>query len=286
MSLVFDDSVSTLGEGPLWHPERQQLFWFDIDGKKLKSKTNSALNVWQFDEAVSATGWIDRERLLMASETGLYIFTIETGTSELLVKLEAETRATRSNDGRADPWGGFWIGTMGKNAEPGLGAIYRYYQGALTKLYVNVTIPNAICFSPDRRFAYYTDTARKQVMRQALRPSDGMPDDFAELWLDLRDEGLNPDGAVVDSDGRMWLAQWGAGRVACYDADAQLIETVEFPARHTSCPAFGGPNLQTLYCTSAAIGVSKAQREAEPTNGMTFAVKVNATGQKEHQVIL
>ncbi|MEL7211877.1 MAG: SMP-30/gluconolactonase/LRE family protein [Pseudomonadota bacterium] len=286
MSTVFDDSVCTLGEGPLWHPDRQQLFWFDIDGKKLKTRQFGAVSVWQFDENVSAAGWIDTERLLLASETGLYVFTIETGTSELLVKLEADVKGTRSNDGRADPWGGFWIGTMGKNAEPELGAIYRYYQGALTKLYVNVTIPNAICFSPDRRYAYYTDTAKKQVMRQALRSTDGMPDDFAEVWLDLREEGLNPDGAVIDAEGRMWLAQWGAGRVACYDAEAQLLEAIEFPARHTSCPAFGGPNLQTLYCTSAAIGVSKAQREAEPTNGMTFAVKVNATGQREHQVIL
>ncbi|MEL7175503.1 MAG: SMP-30/gluconolactonase/LRE family protein [Pseudomonadota bacterium] len=286
MSAVFDDSLCKLGEGPLWHPVRQQLFWFDIDGKQMITHQYGSQKVWQFDENVSAAGWIDAGRILIASESGLYVFTIETGVSELLVKLEAETTATRSNDGRADPWGGFWIGTMGKNAEPDLGAIYRYYQGALTKLYVNVTIPNAICFSPDRRFAYYTDTAKKRVMRQALRPTDGMPDDFAELWLDLREEALNPDGAVIDTDGRMWLAQWGAGRVACYDENAQLVETVEFPARHTSCPAFGGADLKTLYCTSAAIGVSKAQREAEPTNGMTFAVKVNATGQKEHQVIL
>ena len=286
MSDVFDDTVCSLGEGPLWHPLREQFFWFDIDGKRLFTSHFGTTDMWQFDENVSAAGWMDDRRLLMASETGLYVFTIETGTTELLVRIEAEQTATRSNDGRADPWGGFWIGTMGKNAEPGLGAIYRYYQGALTKLYVQMTIPNAICFSPDRRFAYFTDTATKQVKRQALRAEDGMPDDFAEVWLDLSDEGLNPDGSVIDADGNMWLAHWGAGCVACYDPDAQFLHAVEFPARHTSCPAFGGPDLNTLYCTSAAIGVSQEQRLKEPTNGMTFAVKVNATGQAEHQVIL
>lgn len=286
MSHIFDERVCTLGEGPFWHPARKQVFWFDIDGKRLLSRRDKQGKEWQFDECVSAAGWVDDAQLILASETGLSVFSIETGTSKPLIALEADSKLTRSNDGRADPWGGFWIGTMGKTAEPGSGAIYRYFQGGLTRLYAPITIPNAICFSPDRRHAYFTDTPTRKVMRQALEPANGWPDGPPELWLDLGAEGLNPDGAVVDADGRMWLAQWGAGRVACYDRHAQLLETVEFPARHTSCPAFGGADLETLYCTSAAIGVSKAQREAEPTNGMTFAIKVNARGQEEHRVIL
>lgn len=286
MSSIFDDTVCTLGEGPFWHPEREQFFWFDIDGKRLRTSIDGQAFMWQFDEQVSATGWIDLDRLLIASETGLYIFNLNSGTSELLVLIEADQKSTRSNDGRADPWGGFWIGTMGKNAEPGRGAIYRYYQGALTKLYMPLSIPNAICFSPDRQYAYYADTLSQQVMRQALRQDDGMPKGSPEIWLDLRDDGLNPDGAVIDTEGHMWLAQWGAGRVARYDPSGRFAEAVTFPARHTSCPAFGGPDLQTLYCTSATIGVSNAERETEPTNGMTFEARVGAKGQKEHQVIL
>ena len=286
MSPVFDHTVCRLGEGPFWHPALRQFFWFDIDAKRLITRHYGQSNVWQFDKHVSAAGWIDHDRLLMASETGLYVFTLQTGTTELLVQLEADKTATRSNDGRADPWGGFWIGTMGKNAEPGLGAIYRYYEGTLTQLFAPITIPNAICFSPNRQFAYFTDTPNRQVMRQPLRATDGMPEGEPEVWLDLRSEELNPDGAVIDADGNMWLAQWGAGRVACYDPDARFVTAQTFPARHTSCPAFGGEDLDMLFCTSAAIGVSQEQRLKEPTNGMTFAIKVNATGQAEHQVIL
>lgn len=286
MSVVFDNRICSLGEGPFWHPERQQIFWFDINGKQMKTRLNERDQVWKFDECVSAAGWIDHDRVLIASESGLYVFNLQIGTSELLVQIEADKKDTRSNDGRADPWGGFWIGTMGKNADPGRGAIYRYFQGALSKLFMPLTIPNAICFSPDRRFAYYTDTPTRLVMRQPLRLDDGMPKGSPEVWLDLRSEDLNPDGAVIDADGRMWLAQWGAGRVACYDSKGRFVEAVSFPARQTSCPAFGGPGLNTLFCTSAAIGLSKAQRNAEPTNGMTFSVQVDATGQAEHRVII
>ena len=90
---------------------------------------------WQFDEHVSAAGWIDHDRLLIASETRLFSFNLATQAQQTVVALEAKDPRTRSNDGRADPWGGFWIGTMGKQAEAGLGGIYRYYQGTLRPLY-------------------------------------------------------------------------------------------------------------------------------------------------------
>ncbi|MEP6333662.1 MAG: SMP-30/gluconolactonase/LRE family protein, partial [Anderseniella sp.] len=125
MMEVFDSTPCTLGEGPLWHPERGQLFWFDIIGKTLFCREGQTLHQWRFDENVSAAGWVDRDTLLIASETGLFRFDIETGRQCLVQTLEADNAATRSNDGRADPWGGFWIGTMGKNAEPKAGAIYR-----------------------------------------------------------------------------------------------------------------------------------------------------------------
>ena len=89
---------------------------------------------WDFSEHVSAAGWVDHDTLLIASETGLWRFSLTTGRKDLVVALEADNPITRSNDGRADPWGGFWIGTMGKRAEPGAGAIYRFWQGALRRL--------------------------------------------------------------------------------------------------------------------------------------------------------
>ena len=123
MSTVFDDRPCELGEGPLWHPERQQLFWFDIIGKRLMTRDGQEPHSWAFDEHVSAAGWVDRDALLLASETGLWRFDLNTADRSLITPLEADNPVTRSNDGRADPWGGLWIGTMGKEAEPGAGSI-------------------------------------------------------------------------------------------------------------------------------------------------------------------
>ena len=286
MSHIFDDRVCALGEGPLWHPTRQQLFWFDIVGKRLLTRTNDGPQEWQFDEHVSAAAWLDHDRLLIASESGLWRFSLIDGFRELVIALEADNPITRSNDGRADPWGGFWIGTMGKNAEKYAGAIYRLYKGELRNLFPSITISNAICFSPNRQFAYFTDTVTRLVMRQQLEQQDGWPTGQAEVYLDLRSENLNPDGAVIDTDGNMWLAQWGASHIACYSTDGQFITAIAFDALQASCPAFGGPELRTLFCTTAAVDLSAETRAQQPSNGMTFLSENVGMGQSEHQVIL
>ncbi|MDW4496948.1 SMP-30/gluconolactonase/LRE family protein [Sulfitobacter sp. D35] len=282
---IFDDRPCALGEGPLWHPEREQFFWFDILGKRLLSRTDDGPLEWQFDEMFSAAGWVDRDTMILASQTALWRFSIGTGATEKIVALEAGNAATRSNDGRADPYGGFWIGTMGLNAEPGLGAIYRYYRGELRKIFDDITVSNAISFPPGRGTACFADTRTRQVMRVAL-DSDGWPSGTPDVFIDTQDEELNPDGAVFDEQGNFWVAQWGSARVACYDAQGNFVRSVEVDARHSSCPAFGGPDLGDLYVTSARQGISKDVLEDEPSNGMTFRVAGVATGQKEHRVIL
>ena len=282
---LFDATYCELGEGALWHPERNALFWFDILGQRLLMRSKSQFRQWLFDEIVSAAGWVDDATLFVAGETGLWRFDVETGARARIAALEADDPATRSNDGRADPWGGFWIGTMGKAAEPGAGAVYRYYRGTVTKLFADITIPNAIAFAPDGRFATFADTVTRQVMRVALDPSDGMPCTLPELFLDLTADGLNPDGAVFDVDGGFWLAQWGVGRVACYAPDGALQRTVRVPTPHSSCPAFGGEDGTTLFITTArehlspdAIGWKRA--------GQTFCAPVEAVGQREHCVTI
>ncbi|KUJ81263.1 SMP-30/gluconolactonase/LRE family protein [Ruegeria profundi] len=286
MSTIFDNRPCELGEGPLWHPERQQIFWFDIIGKTLMTQKSGEPRDWQFDEHVSAAGWVDRETLLIASETGLWRFSLKTGQKDLVTRLEAENPITRSNDGRTDPWGGFWIGTMGKAAEPHAGAIYRYWQGELRQVVPNVTIPNAICFAPDRSCAYYTDTVTKQVMRRPLNPETGWPEEDGSVFLDFRVDGLNPDGAVVDAEGNIWIAQWGASRVAAYTPSGQFITAKTFDAAHTSCPAFGGDDLTTLFCTSAREGLHAETLAQQPTNGMTFSASDAGKGLPEYRVLL
>ncbi len=283
---VFDNRPCFLGEGPLWHPLLEQLFWFDIIEKRLLTVRDGKQTVWQFDEHVSAAGWIDETSLLVASETQLLRFDIQTGAQDRITALEAENPVTRSNDGRADPWGGFWIGTMGKKAEPGAGAIYRYYKGELRKLHAPISISNGICFAPNRTFAYFTDTPTMIVMRQALDQNTGWPSADAEPWLDLTAVNLAPDGAVTDAAGNVWIAHWGDGCVSAYSPEADPIGRVDVPGLHATCPAFGGSDFKTLFCTSAREGIAAPIIDQTPENGMTFSTTGHGPGKPESQVIL
>lgn len=285
MTHIFDDRRCELGEGALWHPLCEQLFWFDIIGKRLLTRNAKGPQEWHFDDYVSAAGWVDRDTLLIASQSALSRFTLSLGTGEILCPLEADNHKTRSNDGRADPQGGFWASTMGLHAEPGAGTIYRFYKGELRIIFKDITIPNAICFTPDGKAAHFADTATGQVMRVDL-DAEGWPAGRAQIFLDLAAQGLNPDGAVIDADGTLWLAQWGAGRVAAYGRDGEFLRAVTFDAPHTSCPAFGGSDMTTLFCTTAQQGLSASDRAAHPHSGKTFAAPGIARGQYEHMVIL
>lgn len=285
MSPIFDDTPCLLGEGPLWHPEREQLFWFDILNRRLLTRTGDDTRQWDFAEMVSAAGWTGRDTLLIASETALLQVNLETGARDRVALLEADNPVTRSNDGRADPYGGFWIGTMGKAANPGAGAIWRYYRGEVRKLFGPLTITNAICFTPDGRHACFADTAQGKVWRVAL-DVQGWPKGDPVQFLNLMAEGLNPDGAVFDAAGTFWVAQWGASRVAAYAPDGRFLRAISFDAPHTSCPAFGGANLTTLYCTTARQGLTEADLAANPHSGMTFNAASGTRGQREHKVIL
>lgn len=278
---VYDARICELGEGPLWHPKRKQLFWFDIIGKKLLSQVDGAPMVWAFDRHVSAAGWVDRDRLLIASETDLCLFDLSTGQADTIAPLEADNPTTRSNDGRADPFGGFWIGTMGKSAEKGMSNIYRYYRGEVRTVIKGLTIPNAICFAPDGSCAYYADTLTNKVMRQPL-DGDGWPKGDATVFIDHGDNG-HPDGAVVDAEGRIWNAHWGYHKVTAHDADGRLVDEYRLPCRQPSCPAFGGADFTQLFVTSAREHMGDAAGEAD---GLTYHLPVAATGLPEYQVIL
>lgn len=279
MTTIFDERQCKLGEGPLWHPERQQLFWFDVLNKKLMSRENGTAKSWEFDEYVSAAGWVSKTELLIASASKLFLFNLDTKTSMKLCDMEADNQVTRSNDGRADPKGGFWIGTMGIEAEAGAGSIYRFYKGELRKLFSGITITNAICFAPDGNKAYFSDTDT-QTIQQVMLDDHGWPTGTPKLFVDLTGDNLNPDGAVVDSEGYLWNAQWGANRVARYSPEGQFVEEISFPAKQISCPAFGGAELQTLFATSAAVDLSGEDE------GKTFFAQTGTRGQLEHRIIL
>ncbi len=279
--MIHDDTNCLLGEGPLWHPERGELFWFDILARKLHTKGRH----WTFDTFATAAGWVDHDTLLIATARDFRLLTLSTGAQQHVAPLEADNPLTRSNDGRIDPWGGFWIGTMGIHEQNPIGAIYRFYKGELRTLYPGIAIPNSICFAPDGTTAYFTDTATQQIMRQPL-DSHGWPKGAPTLHVDLRGTGLWPDGAVVDAGGNLWVAIWGAARVTVFNPEGQEIATYDFPAAQTTCPAFGDEDHSTLFVTSAAVGLSQPHVADHPASGQTFVMPTGTKGQKEHRAVL
>ncbi|MGI9354620.1 MAG: SMP-30/gluconolactonase/LRE family protein [Rhizobiaceae bacterium] len=276
-----------LGEGPLWHPLRQQLFWFDIPAGILycTNEHGGQRRSWNFGEAASAAGWVDQSALIVATASGLQKLDIDTGTWETLAPLEADNDATRSNDGRIGPDGSFWIGTMGYNLEPAAGAYYRYKNGTLNRLFDRITVPNATCFSPDGRTAYLSDTRKQYVWRWTL-DGNGDPVGEKEIHLNLREEGLNPDGAVCDAEGYLWNAQWGASRIARYAPDGSCDRVIELPVSQPTCPCFGGPDLKTLYITSARENLDTGTLEKEPQAGTVLSMTVDVPGFHEFQAKL
>ncbi|EPJ44787.1 MAG: hypothetical protein OFPII_32230 [Osedax symbiont Rs1] len=288
---IFDSTPCQLGEGPLWHPLNQELYWFDILAKKMfrKRLNSQKIDQWQFNEHVSAAAWIDQDHLLIASESALIKLNISgvhcDNSQQIICPLEADIPNNRSNDGRADPWGGFWIGTMDKQAKSAAGGIYRYYLGELVALKTQLSIPNSICFTANKQFAYYTDTREQIIWRQQLDLQAGWPIGEAELFIDLRPQNLNPDGAICDRQGNLWVAQWGASRIAQYSAKGQFLQAISIPTAQPTCPAFGATNFTKMFVTSASQGLSDTELTAQPA-GQTFCIDLKVPGLAEHPVIL
>jgi sugar lactone lactonase YvrE len=225
---------------------------------------------------------IDADNLAIASAAGIYRLELSTDTREIIVPLE-ETPGNRSNDGRVGPAGGMWIGTMSLT-DPGTtpsGALYQVRGGEVTKILGGIHVPNATCFSPDGRTAYFTDGVTRVIRRVAIDRETGLPvgpwQDFARVTAPVE-----PDGAVVDSEGFIWNANWRGGSVTRYAPDGKVDRVVKVPVSRPTCPAFGGKDLKTLYITSAREGMTPEQLAAEPLSGSVFAIDVDVPGLPEN----
>lgn len=273
-----------LGEGPLWHPERERLYWFDIPLGRLHvcNHLGGQHHQWDFGEPASAAGWIDRETLLVATASGLQRFDIATGKWTTVIDLESDNPVTRSNDGRIGPDGSFWIGTMALDGSAREGAFYRYHNGHMDCLASQISIPNATCFSPDGTTAYLADT-RKQIIWNWPLNENGHPVGERQIHINLREQDINPDGAVCDSEGYLWNAQWGAWRIARYAPDGSLDRVIELPVSQPTCPAFGGPDLKTLFITSAKEGLDDKDLDKQPDAGKIMAVDLDVAGLPENR---
>jgi sugar lactone lactonase YvrE len=276
-----------LGEGPTYDVATGTAWWFDIrEGQLFEAQLGlGQVRVHPLGRMASALGRIDAERQLIVADDGLYIRNLADGALSLYRPLEADNPATRSNDSRVHQSGTFWIGTMGRRAERGAGAIYALHRGEIVRLFPNISIPNAICFSPDGATGYFADSAENVLYRVALDPATGLPSGAPEVLLRQRGAG-DIDGAVVDADGLIWNACWGGGCVDVYSPDGVHQRSIAVPARQASCPAFVGADLSRLLVTSAWQDMDDAARAADPGHGQTFLLEVGARGRAEPDVRL
>jgi len=284
---VLDEARCHLGEGPAYDAASDTAWWFDILEKRLHEMrlADGAVHVHALPFMASALSFIDDTRQLVAADDGLYVRPLRDGRPTLAVALEADNPATRSNDGRTHPSGTFWIGTMGRDAKPGAGAIYAFRASEITRLFAGITIPNAICFSPDGATGYFTDTRANVLCRVALDPATGLPTD-APQTLHAHGGPGGLDGAVVDAEGRIWCAIWGGACLHAYSPEGDLVRRVAVPARQPSCPVFVGAGFRRLLVTSAYEGMDEAARAADAGHGRTFLLDVGATGRPEPRVRL
>ena len=276
-----------LGEGPTYDAATDTAWWFDIVGRRLfEAKLGTGqTTIHSLEVMGSALGRIDAHRQLVVADDGLYVRELSNGRMTLYRPLEADNAATRSNDARVHPSGTFWIGTMGREAERGLGAIYALHAGELSRLYENITIPNAICFSPDGTIGYFADTGKNVLFRVELDAATGLPSG-GPAELITRRGGGGIDGAVVDADGLIWNARWGGGCIDVYSPQGEHLRSLRVPARQSSCPAFVGPDLSRLLVTSAWQGMAEDAKRADPDHGRTFVLDVAGRGRPEPDVRL
>jgi sugar lactone lactonase YvrE len=276
-----------LGEGPTYDAATDTARWFDIVERRLfEARLDTGrTTIHSLDVMGSALGRIDAHRQLLVADDGLYVRDAADGRMTLYRPLEADNAATRSNDARVHPSGTFWIGTMGRQAERGLGAIYALHRGELSRLYDSITIPNAICFSPDGTTGYFADTGKNTLFRVDLDAATGLPRG-EPVALVTRRGGGGIDGAVVDADGLIWNARWGGGCIDVYSPQGEHLRSLRVPARQSSCPAFVEQDFSRLLVTSAWQDMGDDAKRADPDHGRTFVLDVAARGRPEPDVKL
>ncbi len=270
-----------LGEGPLWSVCDARLWWTDIQGRRLYryDPVTRTLDEIATPERLCSFAFVaGSDRLIAAFESGLALYDPANGALRWLYRLERGTAPIRFNDGRTDRQGRFWAGTMveGGGPEP-LGRLHCLdRKGRVTRQPDLVFISNALCTSPDGSRLYFADSPRRTIFVYDLDRISGVLSGrrrFVET-----PQGAFPDGANVDREGFVWNAHWGAGRVVRYDPDGCIDRMVDVPASQPSCIAFGGPEMNLLFVTSARDGLKDDILLSQPDAGNLFVYRTDITG--------
>jgi sugar lactone lactonase YvrE len=273
------DARATLGEGPVWDPDRHLLWWVDILGETVHAfdPATGRDRAIAIGETVGAVALRASGGLVVAAASQVAALDPETGRLETLVAFEPERPARRTNDAKCDPTGAFWIGRMGIDGSPGLGSLLRP-DLSQTTVEAGLAIPNGLAWSADRARMYFIDTMRRQVTLHAFDPATGKIDIGVPLVTFPDDAGM-PDGMTIDAEDCLWVAMWDGGCVLHIAPDGGLIDRVDVPGvgQVSSC-TFGGYDLGDLYITSARENFTEEDAAREPTAGGLFRVRPGPRG--------
>ena len=275
------DVAAVLGEGPYWRPEDDCMSWVDIPRgllhmTRVRSGETNTVDLGEVSAAFPAL----RGGILTAGGSRLTLRATRPGegwTGRTIAEVPAR-EGLRFNDASVDPAGRVWVGSMHTGESEPLGVLYRLDPGrTLTPVLKGVTVSNGLGWSPDGSRMYYADSPTRQVDMFDYDPATG--EAFQRrVFVDLSGVVGVPDGLTVDVDGCVWVAMWGGGALRRFTPSGRQDAVVPMPvSRPTSC-AFGGPDMSELYVTTASIGLSEAERAAEPLAGRLLRLRPGPVG--------
>lgn len=274
-------SVNALGEGPIWDEREGALYWVDIRAPCLHRwrAADGAEASWAMPSAIGSFALTGDGRVLVALADRISLFEPASGQFALVAMLRQDGEGIRANDGKCDRQGRFWVGSMDEGRRAGRGSLYRLAGRDLTVMERGLNIPNSLCFAPDGRTMYFTDTPTRTIWAYPYDPATGTP---GERRVFVRtDDGESPDGATVDAEGYLWSARYHGGRVVRHAPDGRVDRVIEVAARQVTCCAFGGPEFDTLFITTATQNLDPTQLAAQPAAGHVLAVAAGVRGLPE-----
>jgi len=272
-----------LGEGAIWNYKTQEFYWIDIEGKLLhiynpKAKVNRSLVT---PSRIGTVVPYTKNEVVVALEDGIYKLNIETEVLSLLSDVEVLITENRFNDGKCDPLGNLWVGSMHLEQTKPHANLYRVNeQGETLKMIDSVTISNGIVWTADAKTMYYIDTPTSKIMAYDYDNNTGTISN-ERVAVDVSTEDGYPDGMTIDSEDMLWVGLWNGNAVARFNPiTGELLSKVEVPAHNVTACAFGGENLDILYITTARVDMTQPELEELPLSGSLFKVVPGVKGVK------
>ena len=275
------DAGALLGESPFWHAAEARLYWVDIDGRKIH-RTDPASGTDEVMDLPEQVGCIAPRAgggLVAALENGCALIDgWGVAPRPFGPAVLADTPEQRFNDGRVDAAGRLWVGSLTSDKANPAATLYRLDpDGLLTEIFGGLTTSNGAAFSPDGRTFYHADTPTHAIHAYDVDAAAGTLGN-GRIFHQFEFGNGRPDGAAVDAEGCYWSALWDGWRIVRFSPAGELLGTIELPVQRPTMLAFGGPDLQTAFVTSAGKNLSDEECKAQPNAGGIFTFRVDVPG--------